>query len=66
MDKISFRTKYNISMDAKPEKRRCVYCASNFKTITGRLCCLKCLKLSNYEKDKKFDELVERKRKELV
>jgi len=45
-------------MNAKPDKRRCVYCGHDYTTITGRLCCLPCKKLSIPEKEAKFDELV--------
>jgi hypothetical protein len=56
---ISFRQKNNISEDAKPHKRRCVYCGRNFTTIGGRLCCRDCVKLTDKQKDAIFDRRVE-------
>jgi hypothetical protein len=56
---ISFRQKNNISEDAKPHKRNCVYCGRIYETISGRLCCRDCVKLPYEELDRIFDKRVE-------
>ncbi|MDF2736241.1 MAG: hypothetical protein K0S93_97 [Nitrososphaeraceae archaeon] len=43
----------------KRQKRRCVYCATYFTTITGRLSCIQCSQKSNEERDRIFNERVE-------
>jgi hypothetical protein len=55
----SFRERYNIESDAKPHKRNCFYCGRVYETISGRLCCRDCVKLTDKEKEAIFDKRVE-------
>jgi hypothetical protein len=55
----SFRERNNIPEDDKPHKRNCVYCGRTYSTISGRLCCRDCVKLSYKERDRIFDKRVE-------